>query len=109
LGEFLPFGRLFTLSRFSKIPEVAHIVGLLLSTVIVAHEFCHKNGFCYILGDFSQTHLVTLLPTEQLDYALTLLRRKVEFKLWDAAELDIWICFLSVSVLHFVVGCVGVF
>jgi hypothetical protein len=29
--------------------------------------------------------------------------------LWDAAELDIWICFLSVSVLHFVVGCVGVF
>jgi hypothetical protein len=80
LVEFSPFGRLFTLGRFSKIPEEAHIVGLLLSTVRVVYEFCPKNGFCYILGDFSQTHLVTL-SSEQLDYALTLLLRKVEFEL----------------------------
>jgi hypothetical protein len=50
-GEFSPFGRLFSLGRFSKITQLAQISGLLFSTVKIIN-FDKKNGPGYILGDF---------------------------------------------------------
>jgi hypothetical protein len=43
---------------FLKISEIAPIEGLPFSTITFTHYF--KNGLGYILGDFLQTHLVTL-------------------------------------------------
>jgi hypothetical protein len=37
LGEFTPFGRLFTLGRFLEIAKAAHIFGLFYPTAKVMH------------------------------------------------------------------------
>jgi hypothetical protein len=64
LGEFSPKGRLFTLGNFF-ITEVAHIFVLLFPYVGTRFVLIlTKNVLGYILGDFSQTHLVTLLQNE---------------------------------------------
>jgi hypothetical protein len=46
---------------FSKITEEARIHELLFSKVKFINKFLPKNCLGYIMGDFSQTHLVTLL------------------------------------------------
>jgi hypothetical protein len=63
LGEFSPFGRLFTLGRFLKVARVAQIVWEFLSTAQVMHTFLQEMGWATFWAIFSQTHLVTLLAT----------------------------------------------
>jgi hypothetical protein len=56
LGEFSPLGYFFKLDNALKITEVANI----FSAVNFMNYFFFTNGLGYILGDFFQTHLVTL-------------------------------------------------
>jgi hypothetical protein len=62
LGEISPIGWLFSLGRFSKIAEVAQILGLLFIWKKLCIEF-DKNGLGYMYFGrfFWQTHLVTLV------------------------------------------------
>jgi hypothetical protein len=54
------------LGRSLIITVVAHIFGLLLSTVKVTYALIlTKNELGYILGDFSKTHLVTLVEVSR--------------------------------------------
>jgi hypothetical protein len=48
------------LGHFLKIKKVAHIAGPLFPRLRLCFDFGKKNWLGYILGDFSQTHLVTL-------------------------------------------------
>jgi hypothetical protein len=58
LGESLPTHRLFTLANHLKITEVAHSFGPLFPRLCINFV---ENGLGNILGDFSLSHLVTLL------------------------------------------------
>jgi uncharacterized membrane protein len=49
---YIGFWRLFSLARLLKMTEVAEIIGILISTVTVVHQFRHKNWLGCILGDF---------------------------------------------------------
>jgi hypothetical protein len=60
IGQIFPIGLLLALGSF-LFTELAQIVGQLFSTAKVMHQFWPKNGLGYILGHFSQTHLVTLI------------------------------------------------
>jgi hypothetical protein len=51
--------RLFTLGSFLKIPELAHSLGNFCHSTYMFYINFHKNVSGYLLGDFSQTHLVT--------------------------------------------------
>jgi amino acid transporter len=44
---------------FFKITEVAHIFNTFITVKIMPYLILTKIGLFYILGDFSQTHLVT--------------------------------------------------
>jgi succinate-acetate transporter protein len=61
LGEFLPIWPLFTLGSFLKITKVAKYFGILFSTEKLCILILAKLVFGYILEDFSQTYLVTLV------------------------------------------------
>jgi hypothetical protein len=58
-GEFSFNGRLFTVGSVTKIIEVAQIFGYCFPKYRLCITFC-RNGLCYILGGFLQTHLVSL-------------------------------------------------
>jgi hypothetical protein len=47
LGEFLPYGRLFSLGSFLKMIKVAQIIGLLFSTGQDRYDFGHKMGWAF--------------------------------------------------------------
>jgi hypothetical protein len=61
LGEFSPIGRFFTLARLLKVTEVTHIFLQLQNAM---RFFRRKKGLGCIVGDFFQTHLVTLYAAE---------------------------------------------
>jgi hypothetical protein len=66
LGEFPPNGRLFTLSSFLKITEVAHICVLHFPFAYSTYRLCvnlTKRVLGYILGAFYETNLVTQLKS----------------------------------------------
>jgi hypothetical protein len=70
LDDFSPFGWLFTLCEvFSKITEVR-----LKSSMYICINF-HKNGLGYILGNFSQPHLVTLMEVHPAVISLCRLKK----------------------------------
>jgi hypothetical protein len=71
LGEFSPFGRLFSLDRLSKISELVQISCLLFSTVKVCINDNKKWVGLHLGAIFSQTHLVTVPGYENLDPART--------------------------------------
>jgi hypothetical protein len=52
LGEFLPIGRLFSLSSFFLITEVAEILGLFSDGKNYVGTTFARNMLSYILGDF---------------------------------------------------------
>jgi hypothetical protein len=56
---------LFTKSIFFQITEVAQIVWLRFLTVKLLHNCRQKDQLVNILGDFSQTHSVTLLKDKR--------------------------------------------
>jgi hypothetical protein len=55
---------LFALRCNFKITEVSHVLGYFIPELSFCIYF-DKNGFGYILGDFSLTHLVTLALTQR--------------------------------------------
>jgi hypothetical protein len=60
LDECSPNGDCFLWTAFLKITKVAHIFGLHFPLVKVINYY-DKYAPGYILGDFSQTHLATLV------------------------------------------------
>jgi hypothetical protein len=60
IGRIFVLWSLFTLGSFFKSTEVAQILGLLFSRRKSYVLISTKNPWGYILGNFSQTHLVTL-------------------------------------------------
>jgi hypothetical protein len=60
LGELSPFGWQFTMGSFSKFAKVFHTFGLLFPWLRLRISFV-KKLLGYILDDFAQTYLVTLL------------------------------------------------
>jgi hypothetical protein len=60
LGEFSPFGRLFSLDYFLKITEVAQLWHLLFYKKICINSANTLVWLCTFLAIFSQTHLVTM-------------------------------------------------
>jgi hypothetical protein len=76
LGEFSPIGRLFSFGSFSKLGDFFTYWAIVFfgqffenycsSPIFPWKKLCinfEKNGLCYILGNFLQTHLVTLFAT----------------------------------------------
>jgi hypothetical protein len=61
LGEFSPFGRLFTLGRFVKITDVAHIFGLHFSAVVLIGLILARMSLATLWAILSQTLLVALV------------------------------------------------
>jgi hypothetical protein len=66
LGKFSPNGRLFCLgSFFCKLQKLAKFLCHFFQSIDYASVMT-RNGLGYILGDFLQTHVVTLLETQKL-------------------------------------------
>jgi hypothetical protein len=62
IGRIFAYWAFFSLGIFLKMTGVAQFFEpLFISTEKVLHSCWQKNCFGYILGIFSQTHLVTLL------------------------------------------------
>jgi hypothetical protein len=62
LGEFSPFGRLFSFGQFfGNYWSSPNLWGTFFTGKLV-YKFWQKNCLGYILGGFSQTHLATLPP-----------------------------------------------
>jgi hypothetical protein len=64
LGEFSPIGWLFLLGSYLRITEVAHIFGLLYSSVKFKNKCWQKIGWATFWAIFSQPNLVTLFPSD---------------------------------------------
>jgi hypothetical protein len=66
LGEFPPFGRLFSFCSVLQITEIAQIIGLLISAVYGLFSFWTKTAWATFWAILSKTHLVTLDRSTQL-------------------------------------------
>jgi hypothetical protein len=63
LGEFSPMELLFTLGIVLKLQKLPNFLGYFFQVKSYV-LFLTKIGFCNDLGNFSQTHLVTLNPAD---------------------------------------------